>query len=150
MREIRRIFVHCTASWKTATLEDIKAEFKKKNWKAPGYHYVVDYTGKIHQIWPEDKVSNGVKGYNETAINVAYIGGIENNGEKIVEKDTRTPAQKSALVSVLTMLKKKYPHAKIMGHRDISPDANHNGKVDPNERIKECPCFDAMIEYKNI
>ena len=37
-----------------------------------------------------------------------------------------------------------------MGHRDISPDLNHNGVVDPWERIKECPCFDAMTEYMDI
>jgi N-acetylmuramoyl-L-alanine amidase len=27
---------------------------------------------------------------------------------------------------------------------------NHNGVVDPWERIKECPCFDAMTEYMDI
>ena len=27
---------------------------------------------------------------------------------------------------------------------------NHNGRVDSWERIKECPCFDAIEEYQDI
>ena len=52
--------------------------------------------------------------------------------------------------ALLKELRNRYPEAKIMGHRDISPDKNHNGVVDPWERIKECPCFDAIPEYADI
>ncbi|MEG1573307.1 MAG: N-acetylmuramoyl-L-alanine amidase, partial [Bacteroidales bacterium] len=44
----------------------------------------------------------------------------------------------------------RYPLAHIQGHRDFSPDLNENGKIEPNEFVKECPCFDAQNEYKNI
>lgn len=64
--------------------------------------------------------------------------------------DNRTEEQKKSLITLLTQLNKKYPDAEILGHRDISPDKNHNGVVDPWERIKECPCFDAKVEYKEI
>ena len=37
-----------------------------------------------------------------------------------------------------------------MGHRDISPDKNGNGKIDTWEYIKACPCFNAMEEYKDL
>ena len=147
MRKIERVFVHCTASHQTATVNDIKAEFKRKGWKNPGYHYLIDPGGAIHQLLDESKVSNGVKGYNSTSINIAYIGGIDLNGKAI---DNRTEPQKKALISLLKLLRKRYPQAKIMGHRDISPDNNHNGTVDPWERVKECPCFEAIEEYKNI
>lgn len=147
MRKIERIFVHCTASKQTATVEDIKREFKAKGWKNPGYHYLVDANGKTHNLLPEDQVSNGVQGYNQTSINVAYIGGIDGSGKGV---DNRTEEQKQALKKILTELKKKYPDAEIMGHRDISPDKNGNGIVDPWERIKECPCFDAKTEYKDL
>ena len=30
-----------------------------------------------------------------------------------------------------------------VGHRDLSPDLNHNGEIEPEEWIKECPCFHA-------
>lgn len=75
------------------------------------------------------------------------MGGISRSGKPI---DNRTPEQKASLRKLLTELKQRYPDAKILGHRDISPDVNHNGKVDIWERIKECPCFDAIPEYADI
>ena len=104
-------------------------------------------SGRVERLLPDEQISNGVQGYNSTAINVAYVGGIDANGKGV---DNRTPEQKKSLISVLSELKKKYPDAKIMGHRDISPDKNGNGIVDPWERIKECPVFDAMEEYKSL
>lgn len=147
MRKIERIFVHCTAGSQKQTIEDLKAEFKRKGWRSPGYHYVIMPDGKIENILSEENVSNGVQGYNQTAINVAYIGGIDAKGKGV---DNRTEEQKKSLRTLLSNLKNKYPSAKIMGHRDISPDKNGNGIVDPWERIKECPCFNAIDEYKDL
>lgn len=147
MRKIERIFVHCTAGNQKQTVEDLKAEFKRKGWKNPGYHYVVMPDGRIENMLPEDSISNGVQGYNSTAINVAYVGGIDAKGKGV---DNRTPEQKKSLKTILSQLKKKYPDAEILGHRDISPDKNGNGIIDPWERIKECPCFDAKVEYKDL
>ncbi len=147
MRKIERIFVHCTAGSQKQTIKDLEMEFKRKGWKMPGYHYVVKPDGKIAQMLSDEKVSNGVQGYNKTAINVAYIGGIDQHGKAV---DNRTDEQKVSLAVLLKILKGKYPDAKIIGHRDISPDKNKNGKVDSWERIKACPCFDAMVEYKDI
>lgn len=144
MRKIERIFIHCTASRLTATVADIKAEFRRKGWKSPGYHYLIDASGEIYQLLDESKVSNGVYGYNSTSINVAYIGGIDSRGKSV---DNRTDAQKKALREIVAKLKAKYPGAEVLGHRDISPDKNGNGIVDPWERIKDCPCFDAKKEY---
>lgn len=147
MRQIKHIFVHCTAGSQKQTVEDLMAEFKAKGWHAPGYHYVIAPDGKVTKLLDTDKVSNGVKGYNSNSINVAYIGGIDENGRP---KDTRTFEQKKALLQLLKWLKVEHFGADIMGHRDISPDKNGNGIVDPWERIKECPCFDAKEEYKNL
>lgn len=147
MRAIKRIFVHCTAGSQKQTVTDLRAEFKRKGWKNPGYHYVIMPDGTITQMLGEQFVSNGVKGYNQTAINVAYVGGIDAKGKAV---DNRTDEQKQSLIRLLTELKGRYPNAEIMGHRDVSPDKNGNGIVDPWERIKECPCFDAIDEYKNL
>lgn len=147
MRNIKYIFVHCTASQQTATVQQILKEFTQRGWRIPGYHYIVDPKGMLTQLVAEDRISNGVKGYNAESINVAYIGGIDSKKKAI---DNRTPEQKKTLLNILTRLKQKYPNAIIMGHRDISPDKNHNGIVDPWERIKECPCFDAKTEYENL
>ena len=158
MRAITRIFVHCTASWQnTTTIESLKAEFKEKGWKNPGYHYVIFPNGNIIQMLDEAKVANGVKGYNSNSIHVAWVGGItsvtakfEKTPKNYISFDNRTDAQKLALFDLLTKLKLKYRNAQIMGHRDISPDLNHNGVVDAWERIKDCPCLDAMVEYMDI
>lgn len=139
--------MHCTASSQTWDVGELSAEFKRKGWKNPGYHYVVTSDGRIHQMLDDSKVSNGVKGYNSTSVNVAYVGGIDAKGKAV---DNRTAAQKKALVDLLKILRKRYPKARILGHRDISPDQNGNGRVDQWERIKECPCFDAITEYKGI
>lgn len=147
MRNIKYIAVHCTASHQSMTIEGLKQEFKRKGWVNPGYHYVVSSDGKITQLLDEDKVSNGVKGFNSGSINVAYIGGIDTNGKPT---DNRTTAQKASLRSLLKMLHKKYPTAVIQGHRDFSPDLNKDGKITPNEWMKACPCFNAKEEYANL
>nr|WP_314497992.1 N-acetylmuramoyl-L-alanine amidase [uncultured Prevotella sp.] len=147
MRNINYIAVHCTASHQSMTIEGLKQEFKRKGWVNPGYHYVVSPDGKITQLLDEDKVSNGVKGFNSVSINVAYIGGIDTNGKAT---DNRTDAQKASLRSLLKMLHKKYPTAVIQGHRDFSLDLNKDGKITPNEWMKACPCFNAKEEYANL
>ena len=147
MRTIKYIAVHCTASHQSQTIEGLKQEFKRKGWVNPGYHYVVITDGKISQLLDEDKVSNGVKGFNSVSINVAYIGGIDTNGKPI---DNRTDEQKASLRSLLKMLHKKYPTAVIQGHRDFSPDLNKDGKITPNEWMKSCPCFNAKEEYREL
>ena len=76
-----------------------------------------------------------VKHYNSHAIGVCYEGGIDEQGHYA---DTRTPAQKAALLFLLKDLKDSYPKAVIQGHRDF-----------PNIR-KLCPCFDAKAEYANL
>lgn len=148
-RKITHIFVHCTAGSQSETPQGLLNFFYRvKRWSRPGYHYVVSADGTITNIWPESKYSNGVKNMNSHSINIAWIGGVDKAHPMGI--DNRTEAQKRSLRLLLKELRAKYPKAVIMGHRDTSPDLNHNGIIDPWERIKECPCFDAMIEYKDI
>jgi N-acetylmuramoyl-L-alanine amidase len=44
----------------------------------------------------------------------------------------------------------KVSKIEIVGHRDLSPDLDGDGIVEPQEWIKQCPCFDAKEEYKDI
>lgn len=147
MRTIKFIVVYCTASYQTETIDGLRKEFKRKGWKNPGYHYVVAADGKVTQMLLDEKISNGVKGFNSISINVAYIGGIDSNGKPI---DNRSAEQKKSLRILLKMLHKKYPNAIIQGHRDFSPDLNKNDKIEPFEYIKACPCFNAKEEYSNL
>lgn len=144
MRKIERIFVHCTASSQRTTVSGILAEFRQKGWHYPGYHYIVSPDGSVTQLLDENIPSNGVKGYNATSVNVAYIGGIKKESGKIVPVDNRTQEQKAALRELLGKLRQKYPDARIMGHRSIW------GELTPQKWKKACPCFNAVEEYKGI
>lgn len=150
MRQINLIVVHCSATpeGRDVTAADINKMHIARGFKKIGYHYVVRLDGTVETGRKENEIGAHAKGYNANSIGVCYVGGLASDGK--TPKDTRTPAQKSALKKLLHTLKQRYPDARIVGHRDLSPDTNHNGKVDKWEWIKACPCFDAIPEYANI
>jgi len=148
MREIKHIVVHCTATGKTATIKSLLAGWRAKGWRKPGYHYVVPTDGRCVQLTPENEIANGVRGHNATSIHISYIGGIDPKTGKA--KDTRTDLQRRTLLIQLKDLKRRYPNAEIVGHRDLSPDMDGDGVVEPFEWVKECPSFDARNEYSGL
>lgn len=135
MRNINKIIVHCTATkeGKAFTANDITHWHKDRGFATIGYHYVVLLDGTIQQGRAEMVMGAHCKGYNANSIGICYIGGLDENGKS---KDTRTPEQKKSLLELLKRLKKDYPNATIHGHREF---AN-----------KDCPCFDAKNEYKDL
>lgn len=156
-RTITEIIIHCTATpeGKDVTVEQLRNEHvKNRGFSDIGYHYVVYRNGHVMDGRDVDKVGAHCTNHNAHSIGIAYVGGVENKPgvpyERQKGKDTRTLAQKAGLLSLLVDLRKLYPKAKILGHRDTSPDKNGNGTVEPCEWIKECPCFDAMKEYRNV
>lgn len=154
-RRIDYIAIHCTATpeGQAKTVEDIRREHKAQGWADIGYHYVVTLDGTVHEGRDVDLMGAHVSGYNPYSIGIAYVGGLENRPgvayDKLKAKDTRTEKQKSALISLLQDLRRLYPKAIIQGHRDFSKDLNGNGTIEPWERIKDCPSFDAKTEYRN-
>ena len=155
-RRIDYIAVHCTATpeGQDKTVDQIRREHKAKGWSDIGYHYVVDLQGRVHLGRDVDISGSHVSGYNSYSIGVVYVGGLERDPRKpyskLRPKDTRTNAQKAALMSLIIDLRKLYPKARIQGHRDFSPDKNGNGIIEPCEWIKDCPSFDAKAEYRNV
>ncbi|MDR6565477.1 N-acetylmuramoyl-L-alanine amidase [Chitinophaga ginsengisegetis] len=150
MREIKHIVLHCSATQPTATVESMIRYWRDvEHWKNPGYHFVVEANGNVRSLQPVEKPSNGVSGYNANSIHVCYIGGIDKDGKPA---DTRTTEQLATLKEIVVKLHRQYPSAAIKGHRDFSPDTNHNGKVDKWEWIKTCPCFDvtAWLKEENV
>jgi N-acetylmuramoyl-L-alanine amidase len=147
VREIKYIVVHCTATIPRATITNIQAGWRAKGWKFPGYHYIIRYDGGITQLLAESQIANGVKGHNAHSIHISYIGGVDAKGKA---KDTRSDLQKRTLRITLADIKRRYPKAEIVGHRDLSPDMDGNGIIEPFEWVKECPSFDARKEYASI
>lgn len=141
MRSIKFLVVHYTASHQTATVEQIKACWKAKGWKNPGYHILISPDGTKNRLLEDEKPSNGAYNFNQVSLHVCTIGGIDKNGKSI---DNRTPEQKKAIIEVLTEWKKKHPDAEILGHRDFYR------KYKDVKNNTACPGFDAIEEYKNI
>ena len=161
--KIKYIVIHCSAGFGDyKSMENYWFTPKSKGglgWKTGGYHRVVMTDGTIVKAYNFDKVTNGVGGFNEDCIHICYQGGIDKVTKKA--KDTRTDAQKQGILECIIEAFKWLQsegidtsenghQVIILGHRDFSEDKNRNGKIDPNERIKECPSFDALEEYKWI
>ena len=135
MRRIDWLVVHCTATPQTTTVASIQRYWRENlKWKSPGYHFLIEANGTVHNLQPINLPSNGVAGHNANSIHISYIGGV--NGQRAV--DNRTDAQKREILRLLTDLKKQFPNAKIQGHRDFPRVA------------KACPSFDAKTEYSAL
>ena len=136
MRDIKNIVLHCTATPPNTTVESILNYWKKvKGWTNPGYHFLIEASGKINNILPIEEVSNGVRGHNSNSIHISYIGGIDESGDAI---DNRTPRQVLSQMQLLVELNEKFPNADILGHRDFKGVT------------KACPSFDARQFTKQI
>ena len=142
-RKIDTIIIHCTASKEGVdmTVECIDKLHKGFGWKCIGYHFVIYKDGSIHDGRDIDVIgAHAGSPWNTGSIGIVYVGGLDAQTGK--PKDTRTPEQKEALYKLVKQLIEIYPIKKVIGHRDVSPDANHNGIIEPHEWIKACPCFE--------
>ena len=143
-REITDIIVHCSATpeGKAYTVEDIRKWHKQQGWSDIGYHFVVELDGSVRPGRNVDISGAHCEGHNAKSIGICYVGGLENKPgvptPKQKAKDTRTDAQKAALFALLMDLRRLYPKARIVGHRDY------------DTKGKECPSFDAKNEYRKI
>lgn len=149
MRKITEAVVHCSATRESQdyTYEDLRRGHLSRGFNDVGYHYYIRRDGEVISCRPIEKKGAHVKGYNKNTIGICYEGGLDDNGKP---KDTRTESQKRELIFLLKGLKIIFNLETIKGHRDYSKDLNGNGKIDKYERMKACPCFDAIPEYKHI
>lgn len=151
-RTINKLIVHCAATpeGEDFSVDSIDASHKARKFSYYidpdtkqkhyiGYHYIILRDGTIVRCRPENVRGCHVNNHNGDSIGVCYIGGcparaVSDWNKK--SKDTRTDAQKAALVILLKELKGRYPKSSIYGHRDFA--------------AKGCPSFDARSEYKNL
>ena len=102
MRNIKYIVLHCTDTLPSAKVDAILKFWKeKRGWKSPGYHYIIKSNGDVVKLLDEKNISNGVLGFNENCINVAYIGGRTKEGK---HGDTRTRSQENAMFDKIVEL----------------------------------------------
>ncbi len=136
MRTVTLIIIHCSAvrSNQLSSAKDITQWHKARGWRTIGYHYVVRRDGTVENGRPIEQIGAHCVNHNRYSIGICYEGGLDAIGNP---KDTRTDAQKTAIRQLIMRLKKTYPLAVIVGHRDLNPQ-------------KACPCFNAVSEYRDL
>lgn len=164
----RYIFIHCTAGY--GDVASIERFWKNElNWNGKGYTVIIGLKGekwyltkdKTYSLNPVDcdwsQITNGVLGYNDISISIAYIGGVKKDNYKIAF-DSRTPEQKRAIEEVIYEAlawlafngKLIDRDLYILGHREASTDKNDNSTIESWERIKDCPSYEAFKEHRWI
>lgn len=134
-RRITHIIVHCSATPEGRDIgaAEIDREHRRRGFARIGYHWIVRIDGTIEAGREEAAIGAHCRGLNTCSIGVCYVGGLDRHGKP---RDTRTPAQRTALRTLLAELRQRYPEARIFGHRDFA--------------AKACPCFDATNEYSDL
>jgi len=129
MLPIQFLTIHCSATPEgrdvsPAMIEqwDI-AKFRQKS-----YHWIVPLDGSMHRSLQDNELGAHVGGHNSHNIGVCYVGGCDKQMKGA--KDTRTDAQRKALLTLIRTYRARYPRIKILGHRDW-----------PNVH-KDCPSSD--------
>lgn len=147
-RKVNLIVIHCTATKETQdyTFQQLIRDHQNRGFVTCGYHRFIRKDGTVLIGRHFDKAGAHVKDYNANSIGISYEGGCDAAGKP---KDTRTPAQKKSIAKCINeaLAYAEGGVERVLGHRDLSPDTNGNGLVEPHEWVKQCPCFNASAEY---
>ena len=135
-REVRLLIIHCSATRydRDFPVEALRASHKARGFADIGYHFYIRRSGIVTQHRRLLEVGAHVRGLNRCSIGICYEGGLDESGKTA---DTRTPEQKERLRELLWKLHTLFPHALIVGHRDL-----------PGVK-KACPCF-SCDEYRYL
>ena len=141
MRPIKLIVIHCSATREDRefTEYDLDICHRRRGFNGTGYHFYIRKNGDIKSTRPLERIGAHTRGFNKESIGICYEGGLDAHG---CPADTRTPEQRAALKLLVHQLLETYPGSRVCGHRDLSPDRNGNGEIEPEEWIKACPCFE--------
>ena len=158
--DVKLLVVHCVAckASRPFSVENLIAVGKAKYGQV-SYHYYVRTNGDIIPLLPESVQGVHARHYNYCSLGIVYEGGLDEKGRSA---DTRTPAQKAALWSLLKALTEEYPDARIVGHNQLpeqrmpielvldwlSRDGSRRSQL-PHV-AKDCPCFPASEEYASL
>ena len=125
--KIKYIVIHCSDTDPNDTAEDIHKLHLSFKWDGIGYHKIITKNGKIENGRPEFWKGAHVYGHNHESLGVCLIG-----------KQNFTKLQMKSLEKLILTWKKKYLHAKVVGHYSLT------------KSNKTCPNFDVEKWYKTI
>jgi len=162
-QKLKYLVIHCTATpeGRDVSAADIRRMHTSpkpqgRGWRQVGYTDLFRLDGTRERLVKNNEdayvdgweVTNGAAGFNSVSRHIVYAGGVAKDGK--TPQDTRTSAQRSAMAEYVQDFHRRHPDVKIIGHRDLSPDRNGNGKVEPNEWTKACPSFEVSEWLESI
>lgn len=135
--------VHVTATppgW-SGGLAGLRAMHKARGFSDIGYNEVILGVGKAAPGRGYDAVGAHVAGFNSIAYGLSMVGGIDAAGKADFStvKDLLP-----TLIERMRAATERYPKIKWCGHRDLSPDKDGDGIIEPYEWMKECPTFNVI------
>lgn len=124
-RKTDYIVIHHSATRKESDIgaATIDRWHKERGWKGIGYHWVIRRDGRVEKGRNSGTVGAHVKGYNAISEGVCLIGGLGEHNDQ--PEANYTLAQKTALRTLIGELRKRYPEAEIVRHRDVDPGKPH-------------------------
>tara|TARA_R110000765_G_scaffold37871_1_gene83513 strand:- start:120 stop:536 length:417 start_codon:yes stop_codon:yes gene_type:complete len=133
VRDIKRVILHCTATKEgvDVDVDRIRKWHLARNFSDIGYHYVILLNGDIALGRNVFTQGAHTRGENKTSIGVAYVGGLDKDGEP---KDTMTLYQDIAFMRLFEALSVTFGKLDLHGHNEFSN--------------KACPSFDVQQKYK--
>jgi N-acetylmuramoyl-L-alanine amidase len=138
MREIKRVFVHCSDSYAHMNINaDIIREWhvNERGWNDIGYHYVILRNGEIENGRPVEIIGAGVKGHNSNSIHICMIGGKPDRGSNLDHFANFTFKQYQTLIQLREAIDTDYGNPTWLGHRDV-------------DKGKTCPNFDVTALFE--
>ena len=129
--KVKYLVVHCadTPDDRKVTASDIHSWHLARGWDGIGYHWVIGRDGELWSGRPEYWQGAHVAGHNHHSVGVCLVG-----------RETYTQAQWNSLTSLIKLWLKKYPDAKLVGHRDLD-----YGKTCPNFDVKDWARKEGLI-----
>ena len=139
---------HCSA---TPPSQDIGAAqisimHKARGFDDIGYALVVRRDGRIETGEALGKRGAHVRGLNSVSVGICMIGGVDEDGNS---ENNFTDEQWQAARHAFEFLTLLYPDASHVGHRDLSPDSDGDGRVQRHEFLKDCPCYSVAQWIEN-
>ena len=132
-------------SWHTSAPPD------GNGWTDIGYHLIIRRDGSIEAGRHLEDAGIHVRGYNAVSVGICLIGGLDDSGKSHASRpDLFTAEQWESARLVYQLMRRLYRGAQHVGHRDLSPDKDGDGKITSRDWLKDCPTFDVLRELVKL
>lgn len=143
--ETKYIVVHCSATPPQMDIgrREIREWHLAKGWVDVGYSIILRRNGLIELGRHPDDIGAHVRGFNSISASICLVGGLYHDRTEASDDfyGLFTKEQENALEDALRFYMALYPSAEVLGHRDLSPDVNRDGRITKVDWVKSCPGF---------